>query len=109
LTVHFKPLWARNAPRFGIAHALAMGVRSRTCTRARYVVVAVAHSSLHSWDVFVRSFVRVACTVACCWDSWSGRQGPDFCRGRVSGRRSTCSVVIVIDIDELNFVIRGRV
>ena len=23
---HFKPLWAKNAPRFGIAHALALGL-----------------------------------------------------------------------------------
>ena len=27
LTDHFQPLWARNVPRFGIAHALALGVR----------------------------------------------------------------------------------
>jgi ufm1-conjugating enzyme 1 len=26
LTDHFKPLWARNAPKFGIAHAMALGV-----------------------------------------------------------------------------------
>eukprot|EP01097_Dermamoeba_algensis_P000104 TRINITY_DN1039_c0_g1_i1.p1 TRINITY_DN1039_c0_g1~~TRINITY_DN1039_c0_g1_i1.p1 ORF type:complete len:159 (+),score=48.95 TRINITY_DN1039_c0_g1_i1:45-479(+) len=26
LTVHFKPLWAKNVPHFGIAHALALGV-----------------------------------------------------------------------------------
>ncbi|KAF2073891.1 hypothetical protein CYY_004815 [Polysphondylium violaceum] len=26
LTVHFKPLWARNVPHFGIAHALALGL-----------------------------------------------------------------------------------
>ncbi|KJE95940.1 ubiquitin-fold modifier-conjugating enzyme 1 [Capsaspora owczarzaki ATCC 30864] len=26
LTDHFKPLWARNVPRFGIAHALALGL-----------------------------------------------------------------------------------
>jgi len=25
-TVHFQPLWARNVPRFGIAHALALGL-----------------------------------------------------------------------------------
>lgn len=23
---HFKPLWARNVPKFGIAHAMALGV-----------------------------------------------------------------------------------
>ena len=26
LTVHFKPLWARNAPHFGLAHALCLGL-----------------------------------------------------------------------------------
>ena len=26
LTDHFKPLWGRNAPKFGIAHAMALGL-----------------------------------------------------------------------------------
>jgi hypothetical protein len=26
LSAHFKPLWAKNVPHFGIAHALAMGL-----------------------------------------------------------------------------------
>jgi len=26
LDVHFNPLWSRNAPRFGVAHALALGL-----------------------------------------------------------------------------------
>jgi ufm1-conjugating enzyme 1 len=26
LTIHFKPLWAKNVPHFGIAHALALGM-----------------------------------------------------------------------------------
>ena len=26
LTIHFAPLWSRNVPRFGIAHALALGL-----------------------------------------------------------------------------------
>ncbi|KAB2616922.1 ubiquitin-fold modifier-conjugating enzyme 1 [Pyrus ussuriensis x Pyrus communis] len=26
LTVHFKPLWAKNCPKFGIAHALCLGL-----------------------------------------------------------------------------------
>ena len=26
MTDHFKPLWARNVPRFGIAHAMSLGV-----------------------------------------------------------------------------------
>lgn len=25
-TEHFQPLWARNVPRFGVAHALALGL-----------------------------------------------------------------------------------
>ena len=33
LTVHFKPLWARNVPHFGIAHALALGVCSPLSSR----------------------------------------------------------------------------
>jgi ufm1-conjugating enzyme 1 len=28
LTIHFKPLWIKNSPRFGIAHALALGLGS---------------------------------------------------------------------------------
>ena len=27
MTDHFKPLWARNVPKFGVAHAMALGVR----------------------------------------------------------------------------------
>lgn len=26
LSDHFKPLWARNVPKFGIAHGMALGV-----------------------------------------------------------------------------------
>lgn len=26
LTIHFAPLWQKNVPRFGVAHALALGV-----------------------------------------------------------------------------------
>jgi len=26
LTIHFKPLWAKNVPKFGFAHAIAMGL-----------------------------------------------------------------------------------
>lgn len=26
LTIHFKPLWAKNVPHFGIAHALCLGL-----------------------------------------------------------------------------------
>lgn len=26
MTDHFKPLWARNVPKFGLAHLMALGV-----------------------------------------------------------------------------------
>jgi len=26
LSAHFKPLWSKNVPRFGVAHALALGL-----------------------------------------------------------------------------------
>ena len=32
LTDHFKPLWARNVPKFGISHAMALGVSGRLYT-----------------------------------------------------------------------------
>ena len=28
LDIHFSPLWAKNSPKFGIAHALALAVRT---------------------------------------------------------------------------------
>lgn len=32
LDSHFRPLWARNVPHFGIAHAMALGVSYHACT-----------------------------------------------------------------------------
>ena len=29
MTDHFKPLWGRNPPKFGIAHAMALGLELR--------------------------------------------------------------------------------
>lgn len=46
LTDHFKPLWARNVPKFGIAHAMALGVS---------LVSLVAHTTLY--PNIVSSFV----------------------------------------------------
>ncbi len=42
LTDHFKPLWARNVPKFGIAHAMALGVCClfATIDKRRYVRMA---------------------------------------------------------------------
>jgi len=31
MTDHFKPLWGRNVPKFGIAHAMALGVSACAC------------------------------------------------------------------------------
>lgn len=41
---HFRPLWARNVPRFGIAHAMALGVRVvRAATRRHALRLALTH------------------------------------------------------------------
>lgn len=40
LSAHFKPLWGKNVPHFGIAHALALGVSSiilLSCSLALFV------------------------------------------------------------------------
>ncbi|KAH7825644.1 putative UFC1, UFM1-specific E2 conjugating enzyme [Monocercomonoides exilis] len=48
LTVHFKPLWARNQPRFGIAHALALGLSPWLATEVPHLVDTkmITHPSL---------------------------------------------------------------
>lgn len=38
LSAHFKPLWAKNAPAFGIAHALAMGLAPWLAAEIPYMV-----------------------------------------------------------------------
>ena len=45
LTDHFKPLWARNVPKFGIAHAMALGV---SYCAAVCMCVAVKRRYCHS-------------------------------------------------------------
>ena len=37
MTDHFKPLWARNVPKFGIAHAMALGVSFKNFGSCFYV------------------------------------------------------------------------
>ncbi len=34
LTDHFKPLWARNVPKFGLAHLMALGVSYVACLQS---------------------------------------------------------------------------
>lgn len=52
LTDHFKPLWARNVPKFGIAHALALGVSIKTNTVLKllnmYLAKLLALNGKHS-------------------------------------------------------------
>jgi ufm1-conjugating enzyme 1 len=38
LTIHFKPLWAKNAPHFGIAHALCLGLAPWLAAEVPYLV-----------------------------------------------------------------------
>lgn len=38
LTVHFKPLWAKNSPRFGLAHALCLGLAPWLAAEIPYLV-----------------------------------------------------------------------
>mmetsp|Transcript_44318 Transcript_44318/g.73837 ORF Transcript_44318/g.73837 Transcript_44318/m.73837 type:complete len:175 (-) Transcript_44318:185-709(-) len=38
LTIHFKPLWAKNAPHFGIAHALCLGLGPWMAAEIPYLV-----------------------------------------------------------------------
>ena len=39
LTDHFKPLWARNVPKFGIAHAMALGVSGKIALESSSIIV----------------------------------------------------------------------
>ena len=38
LTIHFKPLWAKNSPHFGIAHALCLGLAPWLAAEVPYLV-----------------------------------------------------------------------
>jgi ufm1-conjugating enzyme 1 len=38
LSLHFKPLWSKNVPHFGIAHALAMGLGPWLAAEIPYMV-----------------------------------------------------------------------
>eukprot|EP00455_Lapot_gusevi_P035807 TRINITY_DN3966_c0_g1_i3.p1 TRINITY_DN3966_c0_g1~~TRINITY_DN3966_c0_g1_i3.p1 ORF type:complete len:180 (+),score=77.00 TRINITY_DN3966_c0_g1_i3:50-541(+) len=40
LTIHFKPLWAKNVPHFGIAHALALGLAPWMAAEIPHLVTA---------------------------------------------------------------------
>ena len=42
LTVHFKPLWAKNSPHFGVAHALCLGLAPWLAAEIPHLVAAGA-------------------------------------------------------------------
>ena len=44
MTDHFKPLWARNVPKFGVAHAMALGVSQEGVSGGGGGGVTVLHS-----------------------------------------------------------------
>lgn len=70
LTDHFKPLWARNVPKFGIAHAMALGVST----------LNIPPPSL---DLLHLSFLT-ARSLAGRGDSGSHREGNHYVQGKVA-------------------------
>lgn len=57
LTDHFYPLWARNVPHFGIAHALALGVTNLSPFLFFFLVSVVSNLVLLLVSVFLLPFV----------------------------------------------------
>lgn len=41
LSDHFKPLWARNVPKFGIAHAMALGVSKKKFLFKQIIIIII--------------------------------------------------------------------
>lgn len=71
LSDHFKPLWGRNVPRFGIAHAMALGVSIFLKPffifyEADYIIGSHERTNLHllTYPSFY-NYVSVG-AVACC-------------------------------------------
>lgn len=52
LSDHFKPLWAKNVPKFGIAHAMALGVSaSILAILSSVLTIFIIHSLDHGWQL----------------------------------------------------------
>ena len=47
LSDHFKPLWARNVPKFGIGHAMALGVSLYLSVYKCYLNRIFCYNSFH--------------------------------------------------------------
>ena len=61
LTDHFKPLWARNVPRFGIAHAFALGVSSTAPLTFPYSVRTKVLAKVQAMSVDLEAQLNI------CW------------------------------------------
>ncbi len=67
LTDHFKPLWARNVPKFGIAHAMALGVS---------IIYKKLNISIKTVHIFINSYLVTAGTMV---GSRNSRSYPKRC------------------------------
>lgn len=75
LTDHFKPLWARNVPKFGIAHAMALGVSSIFSRQKnlQLILFILSHISLPSIvHLYPHPFIVIACYFwfCICFNFW---------------------------------------
>ncbi|KAM1499971.1 hypothetical protein ACFX15_022115 [Malus domestica] len=57
LIVHFKPLWAKNCPRFGMAHALCLGLAPWL---AAFMLIRIAHDFSFLYEVYEKRIVAEA-------------------------------------------------
>jgi hypothetical protein len=67
LSDHFKPLWGKNVPRYGIAHALALGVEQICLSMHPYVPFALLLKvSTTVDDMFDYDMLSMFTLIACC-------------------------------------------
>ena len=69
LDSHFRPLWARNVPHFGIAHAMALGVSSALRARKRAHEKAATHARA-AVRAPVAVLLRPSHSARMCLDPW---------------------------------------
>jgi hypothetical protein len=67
LTVHFKPLWAKECPKFGIAHALALGL-------APWLAAEVGSPLLYSVIHCVHTWTLHMCDLQCRCPPWLAQE-----------------------------------
>lgn len=62
LSDHFKPLWARNVPKFGISHALALGVSFffiQFIKNSNKIVLEVINFRIRVFFLYLKVFYEV--------------------------------------------------